>query len=446
VWIFGYGTTIARYTLSTDTVTNIKTNFSVNSGFDGTRYGEYFFVCNGVDKVYRIDLATFTATEVATSPICSGLSVIGNRLYAFNLSTDASAVQYSEVDTGSNPPFNTWSVGTLATEGGKVYYRNAGTVRSVVPLGDNVVAFSDNGFFAFTITTLDSAGDLSKVDAIVGYTEDFGGARGAITTDKGIFYANEVGLWQLISIGQPNIPFSRQFAPVVELLGDSYFNDISADNGDIVYDQRKRTVYFTCARSSETNNFVIGYNRDFKSLYTFNNWNISRFMIAGRKIYGASDSKTAVYRCFDSFSDDGQIIGTEYIQELNLGNLETRQMLKGIYVQGFLSASSEIHVNMDIYNVEGIPVANKKRLLWTAQYDLNGMDGYNGATYSSSLYGGDQDYANLIESFDGYRPFIRNFQRIRVRITSMDQAGHALTWLILEARVKAQIRRRKWNY
>ncbi|MBP7118455.1 hypothetical protein KBA63_00045 [Candidatus Woesebacteria bacterium] len=442
-WIFGYGTTIARYTVSTNTVTTIKSNFSVNSGFDGCRYGEYFFVCNKVEKIWRIDLATFTPTEVAASPICGGLAAIGNRLFAYNLSTDSTAVQYSEVDDGSNPPFDDWTNTTVATAGGKVYYRNAGTVRSVVPLGDSVVAFSDKGFFSFSITNIDVAGVLTKYDAIVGYTEDFGGARGAVSTEKGVFYANERGLWQLVSVGQPNIPFSRQFAPVVELLGDNFFDDISADNGDIVFSQKKRTVYFTCARGSDTNNFVIGYNTDFKSLYTFNNWNISRFMVSGNDIYGASATKTAVYRCFDSFTDDGQIIGTEYVQELNLGNLETRQMLKGIYVQGFLSASSEIYVNFDIYNVNGEPVADKKRLLWTAQYDLNGMDGYNGARYSSSVYGGDQDYANLIESFDGYRPFIRNFQRVQIRITSMDNTAHALTWIILDARVKVAIRRRK---
>lgn len=443
VWIFGYGTTIARYTLSTDTVTSIKTNFSVNSGFDGTRYGEYFFVCNKVEKIWRIDFATFTPVEVANSPICGGVAAIGPRLFAFNLSTDATAVKYSEIDSGSNPPFTTWNVGTLATDGGLVSYRNASTARSVVPLGDSQVVFSDKGFFAFAITTIDVGGDLTKTDQIVGYTEDFGGARGAISTDKGIFYANDAGLYNLVSIGQPNIPFSKQFAPVVELLGDNFFDDVDPSNGDIVYSQKKRTVYYTCAKNSDTNNFVIGYNTDFKGLYTFSGLNISRWMEVDGEIYGGSDVKTAIYRCFDAFTDDGLTIGTEYYQELRLGDLYTRQMLKGLYVQGYLSPSSEVYIRFDIYDSDGIPVTDKLRFLWTSQYNLNGIDAYNSATYSSSVYGGDVDLANLIESFDGCRPFIRNFQRVRIHITSADNTTHALTWVTLEARVKVQIRRRK---
>jgi hypothetical protein len=111
-FIFGYGTTIARYTVSTDTVTNIKTNFSANSGFDGVRYGVNFFVCNGVDKIWRIT-AAYAISEITASPVCSVLSVIGNRIYAGRLSTDETAVQYSMVDDGSTTPFGTWTIGTL---------------------------------------------------------------------------------------------------------------------------------------------------------------------------------------------------------------------------------------------------------------------------------------------------------------------------------------------
>ena len=46
IYIFGYATTVAYYDKSTDTVTNIKTNFSANSGFFGARYGDFFLVSN----------------------------------------------------------------------------------------------------------------------------------------------------------------------------------------------------------------------------------------------------------------------------------------------------------------------------------------------------------------------------------------------------------------
>ncbi|GAH08739.1 unnamed protein product, partial [marine sediment metagenome] len=48
VWIFGYAEKIEAYNTSTETFTTIKDDFSANDGFDGQRYGQYFFVCNGV--------------------------------------------------------------------------------------------------------------------------------------------------------------------------------------------------------------------------------------------------------------------------------------------------------------------------------------------------------------------------------------------------------------
>lgn len=437
IYIVGFGTTIAAYYKNERYFRILKNDFSVNSGFDGIRYGDYFFACNGVDKIWRI-YTDLSITQVANSPATTTvLAVIGPRLFAGYGDT----VQYSEVDAGGAPPFTNWNNGTLATDGGKVYYRNAGDVRAIVPLGEYNVVFSDKGFFAFYINTIDVGGNLTKKDDIISYTEDFGGTRGAITTKKGIFYANEAGLWNLVSVGKA--PFNKQETPIATLLGNAYFDNIDASNGEIVYDQKKNTIYFTCAKNSDTNNFVIGYNTEFGALFFFNNWNISRWLTVDNVIYGSSDVKTAIYKCFDGDTDDGQIIGTEYYQELKLGDLETRQMLKGCYVQGFLAQSSVVNVKFDIYDITGRPITNKLKYQWTAQYNLNGFDGYNSAHYSSSAYGGDEDFGNLIESFDGCRPFIRNFHRIRVRITSNDRMNHILTWIKLDSRIKAPIRRRK---
>jgi len=443
VVIFGYGTTIARYLFSTDTVTTIKNDFSANTGFDGTKYGEYFFVCNGVEKIWRIDLATFTPTEVAASPICSVLKAIGNRLYAGNLSTDSTAVIYSEVDDGSNPPFDGWPVGTDLDEAGTVYYRNAATVRSICAIGPNVVVFSDDGFFSFNIGSLDSAGVLTKIDNIVKYQEDFGGARGAVETAQGIFYANEGGLWQLVADGQQDIPYSKQEILTSINLGRNFFDDVDFSNTDLVFSQRKNTVYVTAAKDSDVNNYVLVYNLNYKAFTTFSGWNISRWMNIGADIYGASAGATTMYKCFDGFNDNGNLIFTDYLQELKLGDLQTRQMLKGCYVQGLLSPSSEILVKFDIYDVQGLLINNKLRFSWTAENVGGQLESYNSASYSGSVYGGDADLSGMVESFDGCRPFIRNFQRVRLHMTSADQVPHVLTWVSLDSRIKTNIRRRK---
>jgi len=442
VWVFGYATTIAIYTVSTDTVTSIKTNFSANTGFDGCRYGDYFYVCNGVDKIWYITFSGFAISQIVASPAMTRVIVaIGPRLYAGYGET----VQYSEVDAGGSPPFTAWTNTTVATAGGKVYYRNAGTVRSIVPLGDNVVVFSDKGFFAFSITTFDSAGVISKTEQITNYVEDFGGARGAISTEKGVFYANEAGFWNLVSIGAPDTPYSRQYNIISRPLGNTYFDNVDLSNGDIHFDRKKETLYFTCAKGSDTNNTVISCNLKGKrpAFAKIANWNISRFMEVDGVLYGASDSATKVYRLFNGYTDDGQIIGTDYYQELKLGDLETRQMLKGCYVQGWLSASSQLKVRFDIYNVNGKLIKDKAKFLWEAQYSVPSMDSYNSSTYNVSTYNGDLDTPGLVESFDGCRPFIRNFQRVRVHITSNDKFQHQLTWVKLDARIKTRIRIRK---
>lgn len=441
LWVFGYNNTIATYTVSTNVISNIKTDFAVNSQFDGVRVGDYFFVCNGVGKVWSMDNTTYTLSELVNSPTGTAvLTAIGPRLYAGYGDT----VQYSEIDTATNPPFTTWSNGTLATDGGKVSYRNAGTVRSIVPLGPYIVVFSDNGFFAFEITTLDSAGTLSKTENIVNYTEDFGGARGAVITEKGILYANESGLWNMTAVGQANTPFSKQYGLISTLLGSKYFDDVDTSNSDIFYDQKESKVLFSCAKGSNTNNLVISCILGDKPVFSkITNWNISRFMENNGKIYGASASATKIYQLFEGYDDDGQTIGTDYYQELRLGDLETKQVLESLYVQGFLSPSSQIKIRFDIYDETGRLVTDKAKFLWETQYGISAQDSYNSATYSSSHYGGDLDYSGMVESFDGINFKLRNWQRIRIHITSSDKVPHVMTWIKVGSRILGKIRRRK---
>ena len=439
IYIFGYATTVAYYDKSTDTVTNIKTNFSANSGFFGARYGDFFLVSNGVDRIWRIT-SLFAISQIATSPATATyLRVIGNRVYC---AVD-DAVYYSEVDDGSDPPFNGWTVGTQATAAGIVSYRNGQTVRSIHPFGTDIVALADDGKWAFRIDQIDSGGTISKVDVTTMYRIDSGGSRAAESTTEGIFYVNESGLWQLGQVGSVDLPQSDQEANVSILLGADFFDDIDLTNADMVYDARRRLVLITCARNSSTNNYVIAYNVDHRSFVEFSGWTINRFMSDDGVIYGGSSTSTKVYEVFQGFDDDGQLIGTEFRQELKLGDLYTRQFLKGCYVQGYLSPSTVINVRFDIYDVTGKPINDKLKFLWTAQRSKLGEDGWGTAAWGTSGWGGDLDYSNLVESFDGCRPFIRNFQRVILHITNSDKLPHAISWVSLESQVKAKIRRRK---
>ena len=442
-FIFGYSTTIARYTVSTGTVTNIKTNFTANNGFDGARYGaKNFFVCNGVDKIWRIN-ETYAISEIVASPICSVLSAIGNRLYCGNLSTDATAIRYSMVDDGSNTPFNTWTDGALATQAGTVYYRNGGTVRAIIPFGNLIVAFQDKGKNAFFLDTIDVGGSATKVERIQDASEDFGGQRGVISTEDGIFCMNKAGLCQILNVGQTNLPASEQEAIVSVLAGSTFFTGATFTNMDMTYDAKRRNILVSYAFNSDVNNTVFVYNLDRKSISTIQGWAINRFYNDDQTIYGASSISTKAYKLFDGSSDDGLSIGTEYQQELTVGALFTKKFLKGLYIQGFLSPSSNITVKFDIYDVNGRISNNKLRFSWTSQYSNMGFTGYNSADYSGAAFGGASTVAGLIESFDGCRPFIRNCQRIILHITSGDTLPHQINWVSLDSHEKTPIKRRK---
>jgi len=441
VWIFGYSTKIEAYDTATETFTTIKSDFSANDGFDGQRYGQYFFVCNGVEKIWRIDNA-LAIGEIAASPICSGLKVIGPRMYAFNLSTDETAVRYSEVDNASNPPFDAWTQTTAADTGGTVNYRNAGTARSVVQVGPYTAVFSDDGFYSFVIKTFDSAGTTKKTEVIQNYTEDYGGARGAIETNVGIFYTNEAGLWQMVDVGLTDTPMSRQQILTSELLGGDYFEDIDQSSTDLVYDANQKCIFVTVAKESEFNNLVIGFKLDLKAFFEIKGWNINRFAKIGQVIYGASSIKTTVYKLFDGYDDDGSDIGTELYQEIPLGTLFHKHSLLGVYAGGFLSPSTELTISFDIYDKDGVFIENKEQYLWSPEGSSVEYDEWGSAQWGASAWGGDFNISGLVESFGGGSPKIANFQRLRMRVTSGDTLRHIINWIVPKTRSKEAIKRR----
>lgn len=440
--IFGYETTVAAYNPITDTVTYIKTNWATNAAFSGAVYGDYFLVGNTGNKIHYIteSAGVFAITEIAAAPMSGVIQAIGPRLYA-GVGTD---VYYCVVDDGSNPPFQTWTISSDASSGGKVSFRNAGTVRSICSLGDIIIAFGDTGKYAFRLTiTNDGAGTVVKIEDIVIDRVDMGGARGAITTPKGVFYVNEAGLWQLMSLGQSNIPFSDQETLTSVNLGTDYFTDVDLSNCDLTYYARYSTVLITCAKESVQNNHIITFNPEIGAFSTFRNWNINRWMKVDDDIFGGSSIKTTLYHCFAGNSDNGISIGTDYLQEITIGSPFTRKMLYGAYIKGLVHSLSSIHVDFDIYNVQGITETDKLEFIWTAQSNMNLGDEWGRAAWGGSAWGGDADNSGLIESFDGMHQFIRNFQRIRIHITESSKLSHQIDWFSLDARVKANIRRRK---
>lgn len=512
-FVVGYGTTIAIFDLSAQTFTNLKTDFSTSVRWGGGRYGDYFFVTNGVDKPYRISQTlnydaqtanftvgsiltggtsgataviledsdsgvtgtltlgkisgtfqnneiitdvdggsatsdgtlTFIITEITNAPICDDISFVGPRAVAISLSTDETAVQISEVGTGANPPFNTWNTGTGNTQGAIVSFRNAGKARSCVPLGPYFVVFSDEGYFAFSVDQLDSAGTLKKVETVQDYITDFGGARGAITTPEGIFYINEAGLWRMLQVGQTDVPYSRQQQLTTVLLDDSYFANANLDNADLVYDEVQKLILVTYADGSTVNNKVLAYKKsdEIEALFEIEGWSLNRFTKYNKRVYASSSVDGRIFECFKGHTDDGLAIATEYTQELPLNGLWTKHALNRFYNKGFLSIDSVVDVYFDIYDAEGEPLQAKRGNRWTAQRNDNVVDEWGSASWGQSAWGGDFDLSSMVESFDGCRPKISRAQRISVRYVSSVTVPHIINWFSAEIIDKSSIRVRK---
>ncbi|MEI6420913.1 MAG: hypothetical protein WCP55_01765 [Lentisphaerota bacterium] len=385
---------------------------------------------------------TYAITELTNAPKSGVIVAVGARLYA----GVGYKTYYSGLDDGTNPPFLNWTVTEVATDGGIVSFRNAGTVRSIASLGDTVISFGDTGKYAFRLNIQnDGTGTVVKVEQIVIDRVDMGGASGAITTPKGLFYVNSAGLWQMMSMGQSNIAFSDQEQLTSVNLGTDYFKDVDLTNCDLVYYARYSTILLTCAKASTQNNHVITYNHDMTAFSTFRNWNINRWMSRDNDIYGASSIKTALYHCFTGYADDGVSISTNYLQELKMSgtNPWSRQMLCGGYIKGLLHSLSVVRVALSIYNVRGEVENNKVVFDWTLQSNENKADGWGTAGWGTGSWGGDVDTSGLIESFDGFRQFIRNFQRIRINITESSKLPYQIDYVGLESKNKGNIRRRK---
>lgn len=510
IFMVGYNDTyLAAYQISTDTLTDIKTDF-VEAVSDGARYSDaFFFVASPQNKIGRVtrtldydgqtgdftvglvvtggtsgataviladvdggvtgtltlgnisgtfqnnealtDTSTgaavvdgildYTYTEITAAPKAKVITVVDTRLIAGNLESDPTAVQYSMVDDGTHPPFNTWTDSTTATASGTVRYRNAGPVNVITNLGNNIIIGADNGKWAFYIDTIDDgAGNLVKVDRQVMYRED-SGMKSAIQTKAGVFYANKEGLWNLVSIGQDNIKFSDQEVKISDVLGDAYFEDADFTNSDFAYDAARDILLLTYRDGSESNNAVLVLNTSSKAFASFTGWNIERFLNKNGTIYGAGSTTAKIWELFNGHSDDGAAIWTRYKQELGAGALWTRKELSGQYMNGKLSQSSSIRVDFNIYTTEGVYTEDKLSLQWTASAGLVEVTEM-GSTPWGGAFGGDVDFSGALDSFAGYKGKIKNFQRIEVDITENSQFYHEINWISLLTKEKQPIRRR----
>ena len=135
-------------------------------------------------------------------------------------------------------------------------------------------------------------------------------------------------------------------------------------------------------------------------------------------------------------------IGTEVYQELTqIGDYNTAKDLIKIMAQCSLSPSSEVTFSFDIWDYYNQFQANVHSYCMTLQNQPLDPDGYGEVSYGSGGYGGNPDPSDpTIGAYDTYKPMIRNFQRIFLRITSSAIVPHTINLFQAEIKEKSFIR------
>lgn len=447
IYIYAFADKLKAYTKSTSTKTAIHT-FTGTGDAVGTVVGGYFLVCNGTEKIaaFSTALNDYAVLTDANAPLATVLFAFEGRLFAgIN-----NRIHWSEVDAGTGIPFDgaddwtyTVNTDTAVDKAQAAEFRNAGTIKSIGSIGSQIVGLYDDGKAGFKIGSLDVGGTITQDTTLDFQRIDFGSEQGSVGTPDGLFYANEYGLWQLVSGGITNVPGSEQEGQPTLILGKDYFDDATITDCDIAYYAKENTVLFTFAQDSSINNEILAYNLDTKAVTKITGWTISRFMVDGGDIYGGGDGTTKVWQLFIGDDDDGVDIYCRYEQEINAGDLHTRKSLEELWVDGSLSPSTEITIAFDIYDRNGVFVPNKKQATWTPDgIGSGGGAGYGEEGWGEMGYGGRTGGTDLIHSFDGAKGLVKinNFQRLILKLNENSQVPHRVAWTKLDIREKNPIR------
>lgn len=393
---------------------------------------------------------TFGITQVTNAPKAKLFAVVGKRGILANLVTDQASYNYSIADTGANPPFNTWATGTAYNDPGAGANRNGGACKDIALIGDIIFIGQENGWFAFQINPIDIGGVASKIDQEVSSRQNFPVYR-CIMTNVGMIVTSSSGIWRLVSLGQPNIPYSDQWELLTETLGEDYFKDVTFTNTDTMYDSARGFVYVTLGKDSATNNLVLatkialaGVENNVKTGATsfLTGWNVLKFMTRGNSIYGTSAIDGIRHELFIGQKDVNASIHSEYLQELNFG-LTGAFNLQEFYTKGEMSPASVVTVSFDTFNEHGCYEPRRRTYTWDTRCSyVAGIPGWGEAAFGYSGWGGGAIASGLVNDFTGAKPRLRDLCRVYLRYESDDYSEHFINWFSANAIVTKQIRNR----
>ena len=380
----------------------------------------------------------FTNTMPGEAIQAEVLHFFGGRMY---LGRDTK-IQWSSVDEGNDIPFITsgeWTPsGTPVSpeSSSSSSKRQFGSIRAMSTLGGQVVVFFDDGKLGFRLDSVDAGTGLAQKIISDFEREDFGGEQGAISTAYGIFYLNEGGLWQMLSGGNTNQPFSENDNELSQVLGEELLGSLDLTNSSIVYDNKRDLVYFTAAEDSSINNVMFWYNPQNKAFGRLTNVFINRFIKDGTDIYVGSSVETNLLKLFEGNDNNGVNFFRKLEFEIPTQSLDTLFDLFSTTVKGFISGDSNITISYDIYDKFGIKTVDFLQFTLSSDTVNTNLLGFNSMGFSGAF--GTFASDELVETRSEIHTPISEFSRIIMRITSEDSAPHELTWISVDIRAKGE--------
>lgn len=359
---------------------------------------------------------------------------LNSRLFSGNLEEDETVVEFSDIDDGTNPPFDSWAKATSPNldQGSKVWSRKTGAIQTISSLGQQVIAGGQFGRFGFNFSSQD-VGGVAKLDTATNWNNfEEGMEYGSIETTSGVYFGvNEGGLFRLLTGGQTNIPLSEQKDNIGKRLGDDYFKDVDFSNLSIIEDTRRKLVLFSFAKDSTVNNVVVAYNTDTGSIVTYG-MNIQRFTKKNNTIYGASSIDGSIYEMFTGNNDAGNSIPVDYQQELQISSLDGLSDLENFLIQAILFEGSEYFIEFNVYDREG----NEKTALTTkivGSTPAELMEQWGTAGFGLAGFGTGQGVEDILSKiYQNSNIKIPEIWRMSIRIRSNDKKPAKINFFIAD--------------
>ncbi|MCT4592532.1 MAG: hypothetical protein N4A36_04100 [Candidatus Gracilibacteria bacterium] len=407
--LFTHKNILSAYDTEKNKIYTIKNDFSLPDPFSGVLYGDFFYLCNGGDKIGYID-ENLSFKFLENSPKAKILFLHDEKLFAGNIENSESKIMWSNrfIDN-KQIPFSIWTTENSTPryhEAGNIDCKKFGKLNSIANMKNKIIGFFENGKICFSIEAERSSRGILYQN-IINYFEkyDFGGDK-SLSFNDGVFYINESGIFHQEGHNTTNIS---------ESLGTEYFEKINLKNADIIISPDNQKLLITCSYEGNQNNTVLYFDIKNKIWSEIKGWNIECFSKDRNDLYAGGSLDSKIYKLFRDESDDGEEIEAIYeTSELSFGDPTLIKKSKNFYIKGKLCEDSEINVKFDIWDKKNSLIKNKKTFIWKKDTDIiSEILGIGEISFGEpeSIKSG-----NIKESFGHKKINLKNYLKTKVKI------------------------------